>query len=133
MRFLLSILISLFGFFISYGQYTDQINSNRPGASIGAFSVGKNVVQFEGGTELRTYKHKSYNNSIVKANLLFLSVRYGLLSEKIELIKPNKMSDLIADLKDRTGLNITRVVVRKIDFLRDTAQLKIFFFEDEEA
>tara|TARA_A100001035_G_scaffold277788_1_gene275315 strand:- start:729 stop:1370 length:642 start_codon:yes stop_codon:yes gene_type:complete len=53
--------------------------------------------------------------------------------EKIELIKPNKMSDLIADLKDRTGLNITRVVVRKIDFLRDTAQLKIFFFEDEEA
>ena len=53
--------------------------------------------------------------------------------EKIELIKPNKMSDLIADLKDRTGLNITRVVVWKIDFLRDTAQLKIFFFEDEEA
>ena len=53
--------------------------------------------------------------------------------EKIELIKPNKMSDLIDDLKDRTGLNITRVVVRKIDFLRDTAQLKIFFFEDEEA
>jgi len=53
--------------------------------------------------------------------------------EKIELIKPNKMSDLIADLKDRTGLNVTRVVVRKIDFLRDTAQLKIFFFEDEEA
>ena len=53
--------------------------------------------------------------------------------EKIELIKPNKMSDLIADLKDRTGLNITRVVIRKIDFLRDTAQLKIFFFEDEEA
>ena len=53
--------------------------------------------------------------------------------EKIELIKPNRMSDLIADLKDRTGLNITRVVVRKIDFLRDTAQLNIFFFEDEEA
>tara|TARA_B100000575_G_scaffold290382_1_gene293972 strand:- start:753 stop:1394 length:642 start_codon:yes stop_codon:yes gene_type:complete len=53
--------------------------------------------------------------------------------EKIELIKPNRMSDLIDDLKDRTGLNITRVVVRKIDFLRDTAQLKIFFFEDEEA
>ncbi len=53
--------------------------------------------------------------------------------EKIELIKPNRMSDLIADLKDRTGLNITRVVIRKIDFLRDTAQLKIFFFEDEEA
>ena len=85
MRFILSILISLFGFFISFGQYTDQINSNRPGASIGAFSVGKNVIQFEGGTELRNYKHRSYNNSKVNANLLFISVRYGLLSEKIEL------------------------------------------------
>ena len=29
-------------------QYTDQINSNRPGASIGAFAVGKNVIQFYG-------------------------------------------------------------------------------------
>lgn len=85
MRYSLSILISIFGFFVLYGQYTDQINSNRPGASIGAFSVGKNVVQFEGGTELRSYKHRSYNNSKVDANLFFLSVRYGLLSEKIEL------------------------------------------------
>ena len=85
MRYSLSILISIFGFFVLYGQYTDQINSNRPGASIGAFSVGKNVVQFEGGTELRSYKHRSYNNSKVDANLFFLSVRYGFLSEKIEL------------------------------------------------
>ena len=85
MRYSLSILISIFGFFVLYGQYTDQINSNRPGASIGAFSVGKNVVQFEGGTELRSYKHRSYNNFKVDANLFFLSVRYGLLSEKIEL------------------------------------------------
>ena len=85
MRCLLSVFISMLGFFVSYGQYTDQINSNRPGASIGAFSVGKNVVQFEGGSELRTYKHRSYNNSKVNASIFFLSVRYGLLSEKIEL------------------------------------------------
>lgn len=85
MRCYLSISITMFGFFVSHGQYTDQINSNRPGASIGAFSVGKNVVQFEGGSEVRTYKHRSYNNSKVNASLLFLSIRYGLLSEKIEL------------------------------------------------
>ena len=85
MRWILYILISIFFLFTSYGQYTDQINSNRPGASIGAFSVGKNVVQFEGGTEFRSYKHKSYNDSKVNANLFFLSVRYGLLSEKIEI------------------------------------------------
>ena len=33
-------------------QYTDQINSNRPGASVGAFSVGKNVIQSELGFSL---------------------------------------------------------------------------------
>ena len=71
MRCYLSISITMFGFFVSHGQYTDQINSNRPGASIGAFSVGKNVVQFEGGSEVRTYKHRSYNNSKVNAISFF--------------------------------------------------------------
>ena len=39
-------------FFVSstlFAQYTDQINSNRPGESIGAFSVGTGVIQFEAG------------------------------------------------------------------------------------
>ena len=54
-----------------FGQYTDQINSNRPGASIGAFSVGTRVIQFEAGAEYRTYKHKAYNNSKVNGNIGF--------------------------------------------------------------
>jgi hypothetical protein len=49
--------------------------------------------------------------------------------EKIELIKPEKYTELIADLKDRTGLKIERAVVGKIDFLRDTAQIRIYFHE----
>ncbi|MGC4040187.1 MAG: transporter [Flavobacterium sp.] len=32
-----------------YAQYTDIINSNRPGESMSAFSVGKSVIQAEGG------------------------------------------------------------------------------------
>ena len=48
-------LIPVFFFSLSvFGQYTDQINSNRPGASIGAFSVGTRVIQFEAGAEYRT-------------------------------------------------------------------------------
>ena len=43
------ILISNFSVF---AQYTDVINSNRPGISQGAFAVGKNVLQFELGTNL---------------------------------------------------------------------------------
>lgn len=68
-----------------FGQYTDQINSNRPGASIGAFSVGTRVIQFEAGTEYRSYKHKGYNNSKVNGKVGFFSLRFGFLKEQLEL------------------------------------------------
>lgn len=51
--------------------------------------------------------------------------------EKIELIKPENQAELIADLEERTGIKISRVQVGRIDFLRDTARVKIFFYEDE--
>jgi len=66
-------------------QYTDQINSNRPGASIGAFAVGKNVIQFESGIEYRSYKHSGYNSSTFNSGNAFLSVRWGFLFEQLEL------------------------------------------------
>lgn len=47
--------------------------------------------------------------------------------EKIELIKPGSNAELIADLKQRTGLDIHKVYVKRIDFLRDTAVLKIYY------
>ena len=49
--------------------------------------------------------------------------------EKIELIHPNKHEEFIEDLKTRTGINIHRAEVQKIDFLRDTAQVKIYFYD----
>lgn len=54
-----------------------------------------------------------------------------IVYEKIELIKPENQTMLINDLQSRTGLKILRVQIGKIDFLRDTAILKIFYFEDE--
>ena len=50
-----------------------------------------------------------------------------ILYEKIELIKPENEQELIEDLKDRTGLQIVAVKVDKVDFLRDTAQIKIYY------
>jgi len=49
--------------------------------------------------------------------------------ENIELIKPEKEKELIQDLKTRTGLNIRRITIRKIDFLRDTAIIRIYYRE----
>jgi hypothetical protein len=54
-----------------------------------------------------------------------------IIFEKIDLIKPEKNTELIADLKERTGLDVTRVEIGKIDFLRDTANVKIFYHEEE--
>ena len=50
-----------------------------------------------------------------------------ILYEKIELIKPENEQELIEDLKQRTGLKIVAVKVDKVDFLRDTAQIKIYY------
>ena len=47
--------------------------------------------------------------------------------DRIELIKPQRREELIADLEERTGLKITQVDVGGIDFLRDSAVLRITF------
>lgn len=51
--------------------------------------------------------------------------------EKIELISPDKRKELIADLKKRTGLNITDVEIGRINFMRDTVRIRIFFCEEK--
>lgn len=52
-----------------------------------------------------------------------------ILYEKIELIKNEKQDELLADLKMRTGLNIHRTYIQDIDFLKDAATIKIYYYE----
>ncbi len=51
--------------------------------------------------------------------------------EKIALIKPECREELLADLKERTGLDIVKVQVGSIDFLKDTAFLKVTYNSDD--
>lgn len=81
------------------------------------------------------------------ANAAIVAATYGLehvwllrhesqkqiLYENIEMIKADRKEELIADLEQRTGLKINRFEVSKIDFLRDTATLYIYFYEDEQS
>lgn len=53
--------------------------------------------------------------------------------EKIDLIVPERYEELKADLETRTGLNINRVEIGKINFLNDTAQVMIFYYADDQA
>jgi hypothetical protein len=63
--------------------------------------------------------------------LLKHEIRKNVIYEKIELIAPEKREELIADLKVRTGLNISRIEIRRIDFLKDIANIRIFYYEDD--
>lgn len=51
-----------------------------------------------------------------------------ILYENIEMIKEGKDAELLADLKYRTGFNVHRYSVHKIDFLKDAAQIKIYYY-----
>ncbi len=79
---------------------------------------------------------------LVFTNLAVIAVVYGLeriwllkhesskriIYEKIDLIKPENYNLLLEDLNERTGLEVNRAEVGKINFLRDTAEVKIYYF-----
>ena len=81
---------------------------------------------------------------LVFANLMIVFVTFGMeriwllkgesrknvIYEKIELIVPERREELLADLKERTGIDIIRVEIRRIDFLKDTANIRIFYYEN---
>lgn len=76
-------------------------------------------------------------------NVLILLITYALESrvfnkkeliktiiyENIELIQSNRNEELLADIRQRTGINVHRVSVQQINFLKDSAQLKIYYYE----
>ena len=47
--------------------------------------------------------------------------------DRIELIKPDRREDLIADLENRLGLDIINVEVGAVDMLRDMAIVKVYY------
>jgi hypothetical protein len=78
---------------------------------------------------------------LVVTNLLFIAIIWIfesnkfikhratkiILYEKIDLIKVGREVELLADLNERTGLNILKFEVGNIDFLKDVAYIKIYF------
>jgi len=52
-----------------------------------------------------------------------------ILYENIELIKADKKEELLADIRLRSGFNVHRYSIHKIDFLKDAAQIKIYYYE----
>lgn len=79
-------------------------------------------------------------------NVMILLVAYALehlwltrheamrqvIYERIDLIKPENRQQLFDDLHARLGVRVSRVEVGRIDLLRDTAQLRVFYYDDEQ-
>jgi hypothetical protein len=84
---------------------------------------------------------------LIAANLAILIIMYILekewgfryetskriVYEKIELVHPERRQELISDLEKRTGLRIKRIQIGKVDFVRDTADLKVYYDETSQG
>lgn len=84
---------------------------------------------------------------LIAANLAILAILYVLekewgfhyeaskriVYEKIELIRPERYAELKADLEQRTGLKIKRVAIGKVNFLRDTADLTVYYEDGDQG
>lgn len=52
--------------------------------------------------------------------------------EKIDLIRPDRYEDLLSDLRERTGLDIVKAQIGSINFLKDTAYVKIIYVPQDD-
>ncbi|NJB69686.1 hypothetical protein GGR42_000148 [Saonia flava] len=103
-------------------QYTDVINSNRPGQSVSAYAVGKSVLQTEVGF---VYENQEHTELLTKVNRFGgeMAIRYGLLFEELELIwegtyvHENKDYESLGEYYSRTN------------FTRHRAGLKFLVFD----
>jgi hypothetical protein len=49
--------------------------------------------------------------------------------DNIALIKPEQKEEFITELKQRTGLNIHRLKIESIDFLKDSCSITVYYYE----
>jgi hypothetical protein len=91
----------------AFAQYTDVINSNRPGVSESAFSVGTGIIQFEAGAFTVKEEHVPLNYEVSGFGLDF-AIRYGVLFEQLEFsLDGNHQNDT------KTNNNVVIPIERK--------------------
>ena len=82
-----------------------------------------------------SYAELIFTNSVIVFGLYLLEKRLvlkqegsiRLIYEKIENINENKKEALLVDLRERTGINIKRYEILKIDFLKDVAHIILYY------
>ena len=119
--------IFFFSVFFCHSQYTEIINSNRPGSSHGAFAVGVNVFQLETGISGHTLEHNNLNNSKIDGlnfNYLF---RYGFLNEKLEVFLDGNI--ITRNILDKNYINDYSTDLSETIIGKQTVGFKYLFFD----
>lgn len=103
-------------------QYTDVINSNRPGQSFGAYAVGKNVVQAEIGVTMERDEHvKLFTESdFLGADI---ALRYGFLFEQLEIVYEGSY------VKEDIIYTQTNIENTRKDFTRNRLGIKYLLYD----
>ncbi|MGB1269296.1 MAG: transporter [Flavobacteriaceae bacterium] len=121
---LFRVLFSAFCFtsLSTYAQYTETINSNRPGASSGAYAVGINVIQAEGGFIYTKNNHELQDAEFGGAGLEY-EFRYGIWKEALEVnlsgsFQAGKVTDNFLGTSESVG-----------NFRMNTIGAKYLFFD----
>lgn len=89
-------------------QYTEVINSNRPGVSRSAFSVGTNVAQFEVGPYTVKEEHTPLKYDVSGFGIDF-AARYGLLFPELEInLEVTYQNDTKTDFRSSISSELKR-------------------------
>jgi hypothetical protein len=114
--------ILLFSPVMGVGQYTDVINSNRPGKANSAYAVGKGVIQAESGIFYEQQDHSALNteSGIFGADI---ALRYGFLFEALEI-----QWEGIFQNQQITYLNLN-TEERLTDFFRNRLGVKYLIYD----
>ncbi|MBQ0738581.1 transporter [Mesonia mobilis] len=107
-----------------FAQYTETINSNRPGRSQGAFSVGNGVLQGEAGLRAGRDNHDLLNTETTLWGLDY-EVRYGFLVERLEA----NLSGSFLNANQRYIVGASNVESTYRNFESNTLGLKYLVFD----
>lgn len=96
--------------------------------------IGLGILNGVANKKVSTAELLLVNSAIVGLTALLelpaAARRYGatpMLYDNLALLRPEQRDALLADLRQRTGLDVVRVGIHRIDFLRDAAEITVFY------
>lgn len=102
-----------------------------------ALGLVSSVTKIKGATDSYEYVFLAGINGVILLITFLLESKHVMrkenskviIYENIELIKDGREVEMVRDMTLRTGIEIHRYTIQRIDFLRDTAMVKIYYYE----